>query len=93
MAQAAPPLPEPAERYLAHLRAERQLAGRTLALYTDALTRLVLSPDLRQRMGERAAVYAQNYRWEKITPRIVYLYQEVLTGKNPTSGSNGEATF
>lgn len=41
MADQATPLPEPAERYLAHLRAERQLAGRTLALYTDALTRLV----------------------------------------------------
>lgn len=41
MAEAAAPLPVPAEHYLAHLRAERQLAGRTLALYTDALTRLV----------------------------------------------------
>lgn len=33
-------LPEPALRYLSHLQAERRLAGRTLALYTDALKRL-----------------------------------------------------
>jgi integrase/recombinase XerC len=37
----AAPLPEPAERYLAHLRTERRVAARTLALYTDALTRLM----------------------------------------------------
>jgi integrase/recombinase XerC len=37
----ASPLPESAERYLAHLRTERRVAGRTLALYTDALGRLV----------------------------------------------------
>ncbi|MCA6217193.1 tyrosine recombinase XerC [Ideonella sp. B7] len=33
-------LPEPLPRYLDHLRVERRVAARTLALYTDALTRL-----------------------------------------------------
>jgi integrase/recombinase XerC len=33
-------LPEPAQRYLTHLRTERRAAARTLALYSDALTRL-----------------------------------------------------
>jgi integrase/recombinase XerC len=34
------PLPEPLPRYLDHLRVARRVAGRTLALYTDALGRL-----------------------------------------------------
>jgi integrase/recombinase XerC len=38
---AAAALPEPLLRYLGHLRVERKLAERTLALYTDALARLV----------------------------------------------------
>ena len=37
----APPLPEIVQRYLAHLKVERRVAERTLALYTDALGRLV----------------------------------------------------
>jgi len=41
MAGEALPLPEPAEDYLSHLRTERRVATRTLALYTDALSRLV----------------------------------------------------
>jgi integrase/recombinase XerC len=40
-APAAALLPEPALRYLSHLQAERRVAARTLALYTDALTRLI----------------------------------------------------
>jgi integrase/recombinase XerC len=42
---APPALPEPAPAYLTHLRAERRVAARTLALYTDALQRLVLGAD------------------------------------------------
>ncbi|HEV8690546.1 MAG TPA: tyrosine recombinase XerC [Ideonella sp.] len=37
---AAAALPEPALQYLSHLRAQRRVAARTLALYTDALARL-----------------------------------------------------
>lgn len=42
------------------------------------LSQLVQSPELRQRMGESAAVYARDYSWEQIAPRIVDLYQDVL---------------
>jgi integrase/recombinase XerC len=38
---AAAALPEPLPRYLTHLRVARRVADRTLALYTDALARLV----------------------------------------------------
>ncbi len=38
-------LPEPALRYLSHLRTERRVAVRTLTLYTDALSRLVSGAD------------------------------------------------
>jgi D-inositol-3-phosphate glycosyltransferase len=42
------------------------------------LSQLVESPQLRQQMGENAAVYARDYSWQKITPRIVELYQDVM---------------
>jgi D-inositol-3-phosphate glycosyltransferase len=42
------------------------------------LSQLVESPQLRQQMGENAAVYARDYSWQKITPRIVDLYQDVM---------------
>ena len=45
LAPAAAPLPEPALRYLSHLRTERRVAARTLTLYADALTRLVVGTD------------------------------------------------
>jgi integrase/recombinase XerC len=38
-------LPEPVLAYMAHLRAERRVAARTLALYTDALQRLAGGAD------------------------------------------------
>ena len=34
--------------------------------------------DLRQRLGEQAAAYAQDYSWEKIAADILDLYNEVL---------------
>jgi len=40
-ASLASALPEPLPRYLTHLRVARRVADRTLALYTEALTRLV----------------------------------------------------
>jgi integrase/recombinase XerC len=38
-------LPEPVTRYLQHVQVERRLAPRTVAMYTDALQRLVASAD------------------------------------------------
>jgi D-inositol-3-phosphate glycosyltransferase len=43
-----------------------------------ALTELVLNPDLRKKMGEQAAVYARDYSWEKIAPRILDVYAEAM---------------
>jgi D-inositol-3-phosphate glycosyltransferase len=44
----------------------------------DRLTRLIQDADLRKKMGEQAAIFAQEYGWEKIAVRIVELYQELL---------------
>jgi integrase/recombinase XerC len=43
---AAPPLPDPVERFLQHLRVERRLAARSLTLYRSALTELCASAAL-----------------------------------------------
>lgn len=51
--------------------------GDHLAL-SDRLTQLLSQPDLRRRLGEQAAAYAQEYSWENITSRILELYHEVL---------------
>jgi glycosyltransferase involved in cell wall biosynthesis len=40
---------------------------------------LISNPELRQKMGERAARYAQDYAWEKIAPQIEAVYQNLLT--------------
>ena len=51
--------------------------GDHLAL-SDRLTQLLSQPELRRRLGEQAAAYAQEYSWENITSRILELYHEVL---------------
>jgi len=43
----------------------------------DALLRLITDPGLRQRMGEQAVAYAQDFDWEKIARQIQELYREV----------------
>jgi D-inositol-3-phosphate glycosyltransferase len=44
----------------------------------DRLTQLIQNPGLRTRMGEQAAVYARDYGWDKVTPRIIQLYEETI---------------
>ena len=51
--------------------------GDTLAL-SERLAQIISQPGLRKRLGEQAAAYAQEYAWEKITSRILDLYDEVL---------------
>jgi D-inositol-3-phosphate glycosyltransferase len=51
--------------------------GDHLAL-SERLTQLLSQPELRRRLGEQAAAYAQDYSWEKITGRILDLYHETL---------------
>jgi D-inositol-3-phosphate glycosyltransferase len=43
------------------------------------LTELVQNPGLREQMGHQAAVFAQDYSWEKITERMIKVYQKVLS--------------
>jgi D-inositol-3-phosphate glycosyltransferase len=43
----------------------------------DRLIQLIRNPELRQKMSQQAAEYAQGYAWEKITTRIVGLYREM----------------
>jgi D-inositol-3-phosphate glycosyltransferase len=45
------------------------------------LAELILNPDLRQKLGEQAVHYAQDYSWENITSRIKNLYTNVLTSQ------------
>lgn len=44
----------------------------------DRLTQLICSPELRQKMGERAVEYAQAYSWDRIAEQIINLYENVL---------------
>ncbi len=53
------------------------------AALCDRLTLLLNDHDLRARMGQRAAEYAQGYDWEKIAARIVDVYQELVGGLEP----------
>jgi D-inositol-3-phosphate glycosyltransferase len=44
----------------------------------ERLTALVLRPELRSKVGEQAAVYARDYSWEKIAPRILDVYDSAM---------------
>jgi D-inositol-3-phosphate glycosyltransferase len=51
----------------------------------DRLAQLILNPDLRQKLGEQATYYAQDYSWENITSRMKTLYTGLLEQrKHPT---------
>jgi D-inositol-3-phosphate glycosyltransferase len=44
----------------------------------DRLAQLILNSDLRQKLGEQATFYAQDYSWENITSRMKTMYGDVL---------------
>jgi len=44
----------------------------------EKISGLLGDHELRHEMGERAAQYAQEYAWEKITTRVVEVYREVI---------------
>jgi D-inositol-3-phosphate glycosyltransferase len=46
----------------------------------DRLSTLILNPELRRKLGEQAADFAQEYSWDKIAARIVKVYTELLKG-------------
>jgi len=44
----------------------------------ERLTSLVNDPDLRSEMGENAARFAREYRWERIAGQVMKVYQDVI---------------
>jgi D-inositol-3-phosphate glycosyltransferase len=48
------------------------------AALCDKLTLLLSDHELRERMGDCAAEYAQGYNWEKIAAQIVDVYEELI---------------
>ena len=46
----------------------------------ERLSEVINKPDLRREMGKNAAAFAREYAWEKITGRVVKVYEEVLEG-------------
>jgi D-inositol-3-phosphate glycosyltransferase len=51
---------------------------------SERLTQLLSQPDLRNRLGDQAAAYAQEYDWQNITSRIIEVYNEVLKIREPS---------
>ncbi len=50
-------------------------------LLADRLEKLLRQPELRARLGQQAAAYAQNYAWEKIARRMIEIYEVELSKK------------
>ncbi len=50
-------------------------------LLANRLEQLLRQPDLRNQLGLQAAAYAQNYAWEKITQRMIQVYESELKKK------------
>jgi D-inositol-3-phosphate glycosyltransferase len=53
----------------------------------DRLITLIQDAPLRKRMGEQAAAFAKEYGWDKIAPRIVKLYDELLEARAEPSAN------
>ena len=47
-------------------------------LLSQKLTHLIQNPDLLNRLGNQAAEYALNYRWENITQQILDVYHQLI---------------
>jgi D-inositol-3-phosphate glycosyltransferase len=58
----------------------------------EQICRLIRQPELRARLGEQAASYAQGYAWPVIAKRIIQLYEEVLSGA-PASPALGPSAI
>lgn len=50
----------------------------------EKLSILLGDNELREKLGERAAEYAQNYDWEKIALKIMDVYKEVISVGQPS---------
>jgi D-inositol-3-phosphate glycosyltransferase len=49
---------------------------------SDCLMALLTNPEMRQQMAKQAAEDALNYTWEKISSRVLDLYENTLESKN-----------
>ncbi len=58
--------------------------GEDVAL-CNALTCLLIDPDLRARLGQIAHQYAQHYRWEIIADRVIELYHELIARRTASA--------
>lgn len=47
-------------------------------LLADRLQQIILNPDLRHKLGEQAAAYAQQYAWGQIVQKMIGVYREEL---------------
>lgn len=47
----------------------------------ERLAQIICQEGLRQKLGEQAHAYAQQYSWEKITARVISVYQELVRGE------------
>lgn len=56
-------------------------------LLCDRLSLLLGNPELRTRMGQRAAEYARDYSWDKIARRIESLYSSLVESKAVQPGA------
>ena len=55
---------------------------------SDRLSEVLFNDNLLEDVGAQASIYAKDYSWEKITPQIVAVYQEVI---NKTKRKTHEA--
>jgi D-inositol-3-phosphate glycosyltransferase len=46
---------------------------------SQRLAILISQPEIRRQMGEQACAEAQNYAWEKITRRIIEVYEKAIS--------------
>jgi D-inositol-3-phosphate glycosyltransferase len=54
-------------------------------ILSDRLGCLICNKDLREKMGRQAAEYARQYAWEKITEKIIDLYEQLIPHVIPSS--------
>jgi D-inositol-3-phosphate glycosyltransferase len=59
-------------------------------LLGQRLARLICDADLREKLGCQGAVVAQSYSWEKITAKIVQVYERMLTNRHAVPNSLSE---
>jgi len=63
-----------------HGRTGYRVPARDAEALAEKIVRLLMDEELRRRMGQRAACWAERYAWPRIADRIEDVYREVLSG-------------